>query len=326
MIIGRSPLRISLASGGTDLPSYYSKFGCIFASAAINHYVYTCVNDTTNDNEMLIRYSQIERVKSISDIHHPIIREALKLVGITNINIEITSLADQNSGTGLGSSGSFTTALLKTLFKYKQQFICPKELAKLASHIEIDILGDHVGVQDQHIAAYGGLTKFEVKTDGEVIARPLEISKDNIDNLQGNLVMVPIGGQRSASEALKEQDVKSKNNDKDMINNLHHVQQLGFKSIEALESGNLTDFGIIMKDHWEWKKKRSSTMTNQKIEDAYELALKNGAISMKLIGGGNSAGFLLFYTEERQKLTQALNQVGLKETKFSFDYEGTKIL
>ncbi|CAB4196995.1 COG2605 Predicted kinase related to galactokinase and mevalonate kinase [uncultured Caudovirales phage] len=324
MIISRSPLRITLGGGGTDLPSYYRQFDGFLISAAIDQYVYTTINHTTS-NEILIRYSQIERVKTIENIKHPIIRTALQLTGITEPNIEITSMADHPSGTGLGSSSSFTTSLLKSLFKFKKQFISQEKLAEMACHIEIDLLKEPIGKQDQYIAACGGLTIFDFNKDDTVKIRSLNVSDDIINQLESNLMMVSTGFYRAASKVLKEQDDKSKSSDNDMINNLHYVKELGYKSLESLESGNLHRFGLLMREHWEHKKKRSGAMSNKDIDMWYDLAMKNGAIGGKLIGAGGG-GFLLFYTEDKIKLKNALNNVGLKEIPIKFDYEGTKLL
>jgi len=324
MIIGRSPLRITLGGGGTDLPSYYRQHGGFLISAAIDQYVYTTIHNTPID-EILIRYSQIERVKKIEDIHHPIIRTALQLTGITKSNIEITSMADLPSGTGLGSSGSFTTCLLKVLYKFNKDFISPQQLAELACHIEIDLLKEPIGKQDQYIAACGGLTVFNFNKDDTVNIRSLDISSDTINQLEDNLMMVSTGFYRAASKVLKEQDDKSKLDDSDMINNLHYVKELGYRSLDALESGELSRFGLLMDEHWQHKKKRSSSMSNPDIDNWYDIAKNNGAIGGKLIGAGGG-GFLLFYTENKSKLKKALNKVGLNEVPIKFDYEGTKIL
>lgn len=324
MIIGRSPLRITLGGGGTDLPSFYEKHGGFLIAAAIDQYVYTTIHHTTND-EIILRYSQIEKVKSVNDIKHPIIREALLLTGIDDINIEITSLADIPSGTGLGSSGSFTTALLKALHKFKKKFISQEQLAEMACHIEIDLLKEPIGKQDQYIAACGGVTAFEFKKDGKVRPIILNISDETINLLEENLVMVSTGFYRAAAKVLKEQDDKSKSLDADMIENLHYVKELGYRSLDALESGNLSDLGLIMHEHWQYKKRRSGLMSNPDIDTWYELAMNNGAIGGKLIGAGGG-GFLLFYTEEKKRLLAALKGAGLHDIKIKFDYEGTKIL
>jgi D-glycero-alpha-D-manno-heptose-7-phosphate kinase len=324
LIIGRSPLRISIGGGGTDLPSYYLAHGGFVLSAAITQYVYITFQ-LTPLKEMLLRYSQIERVKTVDEIKHPIIREALKLTGVHPPNLEISSFADIPAGTGLGSSGSFTTCLLKVLHKQKRHFIHAPELAEMACHIELDLLKEPIGKQDQYISAFGGITAFEFRQDGRVDAKPLNASDEIIDLLEDNLVMVSTGYYRSASAVLKEQDDRSKKNDQAMIDNLHFVRELGYRSREAIESGNLARYGEIMHEHWLHKKKRSPLMSNADIDRWYELARENGAIGGKVIGAGGG-GFLLFYTEEKAKLRAALKKAGLMEIKLAFDYEGTKIL
>jgi len=324
VIIGRSPLRISLGGGGTDLPSYYREHGGFVVSAAITQYVHVTMHRTPL-KELVVRYSHIERVARAEDIKHPIVREALKLTGITEPNIEITSMADIPAGTGLGSSGSFATCLLKVLHKFKRGFIHPRELAEMAAAIEIDILKEPVGKQDQYIAAHGGVTAFHFRKDDTVDARPLKMSEDTLDLLEDGLVMVSTGFYRAAGQVLKEQDDKSKQNDPSMIDNLNFVKDLGYRSREAIESGNLARYGELMHEHWLHKKKRSSMMSNVDIDRWYKMALENGAIGGKVIGAGGG-GFLLFYTEEKAKLRAALKQAGLMEIRFGFDYEGTKIL
>jgi D-glycero-alpha-D-manno-heptose-7-phosphate kinase len=324
VIIGRSPLRISLGGGGTDLPSYYRAHGGFLVAAAITQYVHVTMHRTPI-KELVVRYSQIERAASADAIRHPIVREALKLTGITEPNIEITSMADVPAGTGLGSSGSFTTCLLRVLHKYKRHFIHPRELAEMACHIEIDLLGDPVGKQDQYIAAFGGVTAFDFNPDDTVTARPVNASEETLDLLEDNLVMVSTGFYRAAAQVLKEQDDKSRSNDKSMIDNLHHVKELGHRSLEAIETGNLTQFGQIMHEHWQRKKQRSGMMSNPDIDRWYALAMENGAIGGKLIGAGGG-GYLMFYTEQKSRLRRAMREAGLMELKLGFDYEGTKII
>jgi len=324
LIIGRSPLRVSLGGGGTDLPSYYREHGGFLIAAAMTKYVYVSIVESTVP-EIILRYSHIERVKQVSEVRHPILREALQLTEIAGPYIEITSLADIPSGTGLGSSGSFTTCLLKVLHKFKRQNIHPRELAEMACRIEIDILKEPIGKQDQYIAAYGGVTVFEFNRDDTVTARAVKATPDTLDLLEDNLIMVSTGFYRAAGQVLKEQDDKTKTADPTMVSNLHYVKELGQRSLEAIESGNLTDLGRIMDEHWTHKKKRSKLMSNPEIDGWYALAMENGALGGKLIGAGGG-GFLLFYTEQKGRLRKALRGAGLVEVNLGFDYEGTKIL
>jgi D-glycero-alpha-D-manno-heptose-7-phosphate kinase len=324
MIITRSPLRVSLGGGGTDLPSYYRDHGGFLIAAAIDKYVCITLHQTFVP-ECIIKYSRLERVTKPDDIQHPIIREALKLLNINGSGLEITSMADIPAGTGLGSSGSFTTALLKALHTYRKNFVHPRELAEQACHIELDRLGEPIGKQDQYIASFGGLTCFEFKPDGHVKAWPLAIDDDTLDNLEENLLLFFTGYSRSASAILKEQDVKSKNRDAEMVENLHFVKDLGYKSKAALEAGDLHRFAELMNVHWDHKKNRSGGMSNGDIDRWYQLAKDNGALGGKLIGAGGG-GFLMFYADEKVRLRQAMHQAGLREVRFRFDFEGTKVV
>jgi len=325
MIITRSPLRVTLGGGGTDLPSYYETYGGFLIAAAIDRYVYITIHDTFQQ-EFIIKYSRLERVKSIGAIEHPIIRESLKLTEIEeNGSLEVTSMADIPAGTGLGSSGSFTTALLKALHAHQKHLIHPQELAEQACDIEINKLGEPVGKQDQYIAAFGGITCFEFATDGTVRAWPLRISEEMRYNLEDNLLLFFTGYSRSASVVLKEQNDRSKTMDPDMLANLHFVKELAVESQQALEAGNLKEFARLMNVHWQNKKKRSNNMSNSHINDLYDLAMANGALGGKLIGAGGG-GFLMFYSEEKTKLRHVMREQGLKEVRFKFDFEGTKLL
>ncbi len=321
MIFTRSPLRISLGGGGTDLPSYYQKHSGFLIAAAIDKYVCITLHQTFVP-ELIIKYSKLERVSSADEVQHPIIREALKLTGISGQGLEITSMADIPSGTGLGSSGSFTTALLKTLHSHRRNFVHPRELAEQACDIEINRLGEPIGKQDQYIAAYGGLTCFQFSPSGHVDAWPLRVSSETLYNLEDNLLLFFTGYSRSASSILKEQDDRSKQRDQGMVDNLHFVKELGYQSKEALESGDLIRFAELMKVHWEHKKKRSGSMSNGQINEWYELAMVNGALGGKLIGAGGG-GFLMFYAEEKACLRRAMAEAGLREVRFRFDFEGT---
>jgi D-glycero-alpha-D-manno-heptose-7-phosphate kinase len=293
-------------------------------AAAIDKYVYITLHETFI-KDIIIKYSQLERVSSVDKIQHPIIRESLQLLKIQDTNLELTSMADIPAGTGLGSSGSFTTALLKALHAHIKSLVHPQELAEQACHIEIDRLGEPIGKQDQYIAAYGGITCFRFCKDDRVEAWPLKISTETLYNLEDNLLLFFTGYSRSASSILKEQDDKSKQKATDMIDNLHFVKDLGVKSQQALERGDLREFGDLMNVHWEHKKKRSGGMSNSKIDEWYELARKNGAIGGKLIGAGGG-GFLMFYTEDKVRLRRALTAATLTEVRFRFDFEGTKIV
>jgi len=324
MIIARSPLRITLGGGGTDLASYYAEHEGFLIAAAIDKYVYVTFMRPFTEG-IYLKYSALEHVEKVLDIKHPIIREALVMQNLKTPQVEITTLADIPAGTGLGSSGSFTTALLKALYAHRRKLVHPQELAELACHIEIDRLGEPIGKQDQYIAAYGGLTCFTFHKDHSVTAEPLKASMDTMFDLEDNLLLFFTGYSRSASGILKDQHVRSKSNDADMLRNLHYVKELGYRSKAALESGNVVQFGDLMHEHWEHKKQRSGGMSNPKINEWYELARANGAVGGKLVGAGGG-GFLMFYAADRNLLRHTMAKAGLEEVRFRFDFEGTKIV
>jgi D-glycero-alpha-D-manno-heptose-7-phosphate kinase len=324
MIITRSPLRISLGGGGTDLPSYYREHGGFLIAAAIDKYVYITVHRRFVDG-FLVKYSSLEEAATIDEIRHPIIREALRLVDVQERNLEITSMADIPAGTGLGSSGSFTTALLKALHALKKNLVHPAELAEQACCIELEKLREPVGKQDQYISAYGGITSFRFLPDGRVEAAPLKIAEETLFNLEDNLLLFFTGYSRSASAILKEQDDKSRKADPAMTENLHFIKELGQQSRRALEVGDLCEFARLMDTHWQRKKERSKAMSNSEINAWYECAMANGALGGKVIGAGGG-GFLMFYAADKVKLRHAMREKGLAEVRFRFDFEGTRIL
>jgi D-glycero-alpha-D-manno-heptose-7-phosphate kinase len=324
MIITRSPLRISLGGGGTDLPSYYREHGGFLVAGALDKYVYLTLHRTFVP-DLIVKYSKLERVASAAQLEHPIIREAFALLKLDGRSLELTSMADIPGGTGLGSSGSFTTALLKLLHASQKNLISPAELAEQACHIEIDRLGEPIGKQDQYIAAVGGITAFTFHKDGRVEYRPAKIAEETLFNLEDNLLMFFTGYSRSASAILKDQNDKSKKHDSAMLDNLHFTKELGYKSLAALEAGNLEEFARLMDVHWQRKKARSTGMSNDHINDWYDYAMSCGALGGKLIGAGGG-GFLMFYAADKTRLRHAMREKGLQEVRFRFDFEGTKVV
>ncbi len=324
MIIVRSPLRISLGGGGTDLPSYYEENEGFLISAAIDKYVYITLHENF-EKETYLKYSKIEKVKEISEIQHPIFREALKMMELENSHLEIQSIADIPAGTGLGSSSSFTTALLKGLHEYKGDIVSTRTLAEEACDLEMNRLHEPIGKQDQYIAAYGGITCMKFHKDGYVWVDPLNISEETFYNLEDNLILYFTGFERSASNILEIQDKKTKENDSDMKKNLDLVKEMGYQSKKAFENGNLREFADIMNVHWENKKKRAAKMSNPQIDEWYDYARANGALGGKLIGAGGG-GFLMFYSEDKVRLRKAMNKIGLREVRFRFERQGTKVI
>jgi D-glycero-alpha-D-manno-heptose-7-phosphate kinase len=324
MIIARSPLRITLGGGGTDLASYYRDHEGFLIAAAINKYVYVTIMRPFSSG-IYLKYSALEHVERVADVRHPIVREALLLQNLASPRVEITTLADIPAGTGLGSSGSFTTALLKALHTHHRKAVDPRQLAEEACRIEIDRLGEPIGKQDQFIAAFGGLTCFTFGRDDSVEVQPLQISHDTMLHLEDNLLLFFTGFTRAARTILSDQHVRSRAGDRRMMDNLHHVKELAYRSREALESGDVMRFGELMHEHWEHKRHRSAGMSNPQIDRWYGVARENGAVGGKVVGAGGG-GFLLFYASDANRLRVALAAEGLDEVRFGFDFEGTRVV
>jgi len=324
MIFIRSPLRITLGGGGTDVPSYYREHGGFLVAAAIDKYVYVTVIRPFSPG-IFLKYSKLEHVEHADQVQHPIIREAIKMLGFRTPQIEITTLADIPAGTGLGSSGSFTTALLRALYAHRRRLLLPSELAQMACDLEINRLGEPVGKQDQYISAFGGVTCFTFHPDERVDACPLKLPMETLFTLEDNLLLFFSGFSRSASAVLADQQERTENCDKDMLANLHYVKELGYRSQQALERGDTVQFAEVMDEHWRHKRRRSNGISNPRIDEWYELARKNGAVGGKLVGAGGG-GFLLFYAEDPRRLRHAMAKAGLEEVRFRFDFEGTKVL
>jgi len=324
MIIVRSPLRITLGGGGTDLPSYYHDHGGFIVSAAINKYVYIAVNESFRPT-INLKYSKIESVDKVDQIEHPVIREALRLLHVFG-PLDINVISDIPHGTGMGSSGSFTTGLLQALHMYRREVLTKEQLAEEAFYIEHDVLGQHCGRQDQYISAIGGVTCFIFGQNGTITHAPLRIGQEALANLEDHLLLFFTGYTRTAASILVDQDTRSQNRDTVMIENLNVIKELGLQSQDALEAGNLRTFASLMHKHWTHKRSNFiSGMTNDHIDKLYQLGLDNDALGGKLVGAGGG-GFLMFYTENKAKLRRAMYEVGLREVRVRFDFEGTSVV
>ena len=325
MILSRAPTRISLGGGATDLKSYYSKYGGFLIAGAINKYC-TILASRRFYESIRLSYSQQEVRDKVADIEHRIFRAALGLLGIEK-GVELHSTADVPANCGLGTSSSFTVALLNALHAYNKDFVAQKQLAEEACHIEIDILGEPIGKQDQYMAAFGGLTCLTFDKNGDVLVEPLRISREVLDQLESNILLFFTGKERSSSEILSEQDAQSREDDPEMAQNLHQIKEIGLDTRRYLERGQVDMLGELLHVHWETKKKRSQKMSDPFIDECYEVARKNGAAGGKLIGAGGG-GFLMFYcnNNNKPKLVGAMQKTGLRWEQFHFDFEGAKIL
>ena len=323
MIVSRSPLRISLGGGGTDLRSYYSKFGGYLIAAAIDKYVYINIAKTFN-KKYILKYSKLEEVNRVHQIRHPIFRETLRYFNIKT-PLNISSHADIPAGTGLGSSGSFTVALIKALSCLKKKKLNKREIAELACKIEIDILKEPIGKQDQYVSTFAGLNEYFFEKNGFVKIKKLNVNELTLKNIKKNFAMYFTGYSRKSHKILNEQNNDTKMKNEEVVNNLHHVKELAKDFRYCLVNNDLDQYGTLMRDHWNLKKKRSLIMSNKKINYLYDYALDSGAIGGKLIGAGGG-GFLFFYTKNRSQLDAYMKKKGLERTEFNFEYEGTKIL
>jgi len=325
MIITRTPFRVPLGGGGTDLPSYYSKYGGFIFSAAIDKYMFISINQPIVDELIRIKYSKSETVSSVDEVQHEIVREILRCLGIKN-GIEVTSMADVPAGTGLGSSGAYTVGLLNGLHTLKRESLTLQQLAEEACKIEIDILGKPIGKHDQYLAAFGGLTCLEIEKDGMVKVCNGKISHATIDELEKNILLFFTGISRDANEILSSQSQAAKEEDNRVIDTLHRIKEIGCQIKEALEDGNLAKFGYFLDKHWQTKKNLSGKISDSRIDRLYEKAKENGALGGKIMGAGGG-GFFMFYCEEhRSRLRKAMAEEGLQEMRYRFDFEGSKVL
>ena len=326
MILARAPLRISIGGGGTDLPSYFSQYGGFVLSAAINKYVYITINRPQVDDLIRVKYSRSETVANLDEVRHELVREAMRLTGVER-GVEIVSMADIPAGTGMGSSGSFLVALLRALHALKREHVSPYQLAEEACRIEIEIVGSPAGKQDQYIAAFGGLTSFEIAPNGRVLVAPLPLSNHHLDELRSNLLLFYTGIERRSLDILEDQKRDTARAQAEVMDSLHATKRLGLDIKSSLEAGDLTRFGELLDEHWQNKKRRSAKISDSRIDLLYELARDNGALGGKLMGAGGG-GFFLFYcpSPPKRQLREVLAREGLREMAFDFDFEGAKVL
>ncbi len=325
MIFSRAPLRISLGGGGTDLPSYSSQYGGFVLGAAINKYLYIYVNRPVVDDLIHVKYARVEQVATPDEIQHDLVRSALKHLGLTS-KLEIISMADVPAGTGMGSSGAYLVALLTALHEVKRERLPTQALAEEACHIEMDLAGHAVGKQDHYLAAFGGITCFEIGVDGRVRVSPLDISMTTVDDFRSSVLIFYTGITRSADGILKAQQQDTRNGHATVIDSLHQTKELGYRIKEALEEGDIERFGLLLDEHWQNKKRRSAQISDDRIDRWYRLALENGALGGKVMGAGGGGFLMLCCPTHKARLRRALSETGLREMPYDFDFEGAKVL
>lgn len=325
MIITRTPFRFTLGGGGTDLPSYYSKYGGFIFAAAINKYMFINLNRPVVDDLVRVKYSISERVHHREELQHEIAKEALRMMGVEN-GVEIISMADVPAGTGLGSSSCYAVGLLRALQSMKREYCSLQELAEMACDLEIDRLGKPIGKQDQYMAAFGGLTVLEIGKDGAVKVRAAAVVNGDMDDLNRNILMFYTGTSRSADTILSEQSRGAKEEKRSVVESMHYIKDLGYKILEAVESGNITDVGLMFDQHWQYKKQISTKMSSRRFDEIYDIAKENGALGGKISGAGGG-GFFVFYVEQHQtRFREKMKELGLREMRYRFDFEGAKVL
>ena len=325
MIVSRTPFRITLGGGGTDLPSYYKEHGGFIFSFCLSKYMYICINRPSADDLIRLKYSISESVESVEDLQHDIAKACLQRVNI-NSRIEIASLSDIPAGSGLGSSSTYTVGLLNALHSLNGEYKSLEFLADEACKIEMDILKKPMGKQDQYLAALGGFVMLEIDKDGTVKSEKIQLDKSIMNELNRNLLIFYTGQQRKNDKILKEQDDSTKNNQEEVLNSLHYIKESGYKILDIVKSGNLDELGGMFRDHWEMKKKLSSGVTNDKIDSIYNIALNNGATGGKITGAGGGGFFTFYCSQDHQKLRNAMKAEGLKEIDYSFDLDGSRII
>jgi len=325
MILSRAPVRFSLGGGGTDLPSYSREHGGFLVAAGIDKYIYLALHKRFED-KIRLAYSKTEQVDSLEQIEHPIFREAMRMVGVDS-GVELFSMADVPANSGLGSSSSFTVALLNALHAYRREYVDTKTLAEEACKVEIDILKEPIGKQDQYIAAFGGITAFTFDKDGSVHVERVRMKNEVSDELESNLTIFFSGVERRASTVLSEQAKTITANKDDAVQRMHRIKEIGYETKRLLEQGRIDDFGALLHEHWENKRKLASNMTDPTLDEHYETARKAGAIGGKLMGAGGG-GFFMFYTRpgEKRAVHDALLARGLRPLRFRFDHDGARLV
>lgn len=325
MIITRTPFRIPLGGGGTDLPSFYRQEGGFIFSAGIDKYMFICVNQPIVDDLVRVKYSKAETVETVGDVQHELAREALKRLDFKQA-IEIVSMADVPAGTGLGSSSCYLIGLLNALHTLRRDFVSLQELAEEACTIELDILKKPIGKQDQYLAAFGGLTTLDISKDGKVAVGTANVSRSTIEDLEKNMLIFFTGTMRNTLDILSEQNRATELKEKTVVGSLGKIKDIGHRIREAVESGDLTRFGLLMDEHWQHKKKLSTKVSDRRFDELYDLAKASGALGGKITGAGGG-GFFVFYCEEKAKdLRKAMTSRGLREMRYRFDFEGTKVI
>lgn len=325
MIITRTPFRLTLGGGGTDLPSFYRQYGGFILAVAIDKYMFINLNTPVVDDKIRVRYTKSEVVDHVDEVEHTLAREAMKRFGLTK-GVEIVSLADIPAGTGLGSSSCYLVGLLNALRALMQKPVAPQELAEEACEIELDILKKPIGKQDQYMAAFGGITSLSIDRSGVVTVERPPLSTELVEELENNLLLFYTHETRDATAILSRQDEATKRKSSNVSEYLQEIKDIGLEIRDEIVKGNLRRFGELMDVHWQTKKRLAQGITNPQIDAWYELARQNGAIGGKISGAGGG-GFLMLYCEgDKRRLRETMRKAGLRELNFRFEFEGSKVV
>jgi D-glycero-alpha-D-manno-heptose-7-phosphate kinase len=325
MIITRTPFRLTLGGGGTDLPSFYREHGGFILAVGIDKYMYLYVNTPIVDDKIRVKYNQSELVDNVDQVQHTLAREALRHFHITS-GIEIVSVADIPAGTGLGSSSSYLVGLLNGMHALMQSPVGPQQLAEEACDIELNILKKPIGKQDQYMAAFGGLTMLDISRDGEVNTVRLGLDVEILEALEHSILMFYTNDMRDATAILHKQDAATRRKDHQVVSSLREIKDIGIETCSAIVDGNLHRFGELMDIHWQAKKRLAEGVSSPQIDAWYDLAKRHGAIGGKISGAGGG-GFLTLYCEgDTTNLREAMRAAGLRQLNFRFDFEGSKVI
>jgi D-glycero-alpha-D-manno-heptose-7-phosphate kinase len=325
MIITKTPFRVTLGGGGTDLPSFYREHEGFVLAVAIDKYMYLNLNMPILEDTIRVQYSRTEVVRHVDDVQHTLAREALRFFQVDD-GIEIVSMADVPAGTGLGSSSCYLVGLLNAMHALTQSPTSSERLAEEACRIELEFLQKPIGKQDQYMAALGGLTALEIAKDGGVTANRLCLPTESLETLESNLLLFYTGAARDAISILEKQDSATKNKTNSVVASLREIKDIGLEIRDAIVRGQLRRFGELLDIHWQTKKRLSNGVSTRQIDEWYALAKQNGAIGGKICGAGGG-GFLMLYCEENKTLLrEAMRRAGLRELNFRFEFEGSKVV
>jgi D-glycero-alpha-D-manno-heptose-7-phosphate kinase len=330
VIVTRTPFRVTLGGGGTDLPSYYGEHGGFIFAMGLDKYMYVIVNRPTVGSKVRLHYSQSEVVDDVSELRHELAREALRAHGI-RYAFEVSSIADLPAGTGLGSSSCYLVGLLNALHHDRRDYVPLQALAEEACHIELEILQQPIGKQDQYLATYGGLTVLDIARDGTVVVRQLRPSSSDISEFVAHTHIYYTGAQRDAREVLRDQNVamqkKESANHGRVADSLHRIKDLGYRILEAVENSNFDAWGEMLHEHWQHKKQLSAKISLSKVDAIYdEVRERFGVLGGKIIGAGGG-GFLMLYTPTHHaQLERFMEQHGMSRMHYTVEPEGTKVV